>query len=1140
MADDSGKSPVAKREEETLKFWQENKIFEKSLAKPAPKGEFVFYDGPPFATGLPHHGSLLPSVAKDLIPRYKTMRGYHVRRRWGWDTHGLPVEHMIEEDMGLKSKKDIEAIGIEKFNEACRAKVMQYAHDWQKYADRIGRWVEFENAYKTMDAAYTESVWWALKQMHEKGLLYEGRKVLMYCPHCETPLAKAEIAMDNSYRDITEDAVTAKFSARGGPAFGGKDFTLLAWTTTPWTLPANVALAMGPEIEYSLVTHPDSVPPSLKIREGRVSYLIASALVPKIFGPETKIEKTFLGKELVGLEYEPLFDVPKMKTGKSYRVYPADFVSIEEGTGIVHTAVIYGEDDYKLGLEKDLPMVPLLNSNGTYNNDAPEFLRGQYIKKADKIIIEDLEKRGLLFAKAANTHSYPHCYRCDTPLIYNALSSWFINIQKIKARMIELNEKINWVPEHLKHGRFLNIVENAPDWTISRNRYWASPLPIWKHSPTSPSKGGCDKIAVIGSLEELGDQVTKSGNKYFLMRHGESVSNLTGAISSVVGGTGDKLTALGIEQVHDVAKKLKNLDIIFCSPFARSKETAKILAEILEVKDTIEDVRIGEYDASRWEGELWERVWQTAPESKDGYGEVKKRMFDFMKSLESQYKNKNILILSHGLPIRMLEESEREYSNAEINQFEYKHLPRNRAGEIDYHRPYIDAIKLKCECGGIMTRIPEVVDCWVESGCMPFAEYHYPFENEEEFEKRFPGDFIAEYIAQTRTWFYYMLAISTALFDDRSFKNVVTTGNILAADGSKMSKSKKNYTDPLIIMDQYGADALRYSLMTSVVMQAEDVNFRDEDVKEVYQRLVNILWNVVQFYQTYADPEVRPRGSPEVGPLKSENVLDKWILARLSELHKEVTENLDKFDTIRSSRPIRDFVTDLSTWYIRRSRDRFKSEEKEEREAAISTTKFVLLELSKLLAPCMPFLAEQVYKAIGGPLESVHLEDWSAIKIEKEHSNVLANMRMCREIVSLALEARQKANIKVRQPIATLKISSAKFQSPNNDQMSEYLNLIKEEINVKQIEFDGSLEGDVWLDTTITPELELEGRMRDLVRVIQEKRKELGLQPGDKIKLILPKSLSGLATKYESEIKKSVHAEEIDIVEVEEIKIEKT
>ena len=1136
------KSDVAKREEETLRFWQEKGIFEATLSNRQGKPEFVFYDGPPFATGLPHTGSLLSSVIKDVIPRYKTMRGFYVRRRWGWDTHGLPIENMVEKDLGLKSKKDIEAMGIEKFNELCRAQVLEYVNDWKRYIDRIGRWVDFDNSYKTMDATYTESVWWALKQMHEKGLLYEGRKVLMYCPHCETPLAKAEIAMDNSYKDVTEEAVTVKFKLQiaNSKHFNIADTPtyLLAWTTTPWTLPANVALAVGPEIEYSLVSLPE---PSLNLREGRVGYVVASALVPKIFGENIKIEKTFFGKELEGLEYEPLYELDAVKkTGKrSHYVALADFVNTEDGTGIVHTAVIYGEDDYQLGLKQDLPMVPLLNPNGTYNNDAPEFLRGQYIKKADKMVIEDLERpeRNLLFAKAPNTHSYPHCYRCGTALIYNALSSWFINIQKIKARMLELNENINWVPEHLKHGRFKNIVESAPDWTISRNRYWASPLPIWKCAE-------CKKVEVVGSLEELSGKAAKSGNTYLLMRHGESVSNLGELIDAIPGGSGDVLTERGKEQVTKSAIKLSKVDYIFHSPFNRSKQSAQIAAQVLGVspENIVEDDRVGEYQAPGWEGRTWSQLWAEVSNARDNLPHTLGRMFSFLGGIDNKYRGKKILVISHGLPICLLMGIDRELANAEVNEFKYIPTPRNARGELDFHRPYIDEIKLKCPCGGEMVRIPEVVDCWVESGSMPFAEYHYQFENKSEFEKRSPGDFIAEYVGQTRTWFYYLHTLSTLLFGHEAFKNVVVTGNILAADGGKMSKSKGNYTDPLELIARYGADAYRYHLMTSVVMAAEDFNFTDDGVKEVQQRLVNILWNSLQFYLMYAGETQKAKGKGQNYNSKSENVLDKWILARLVELHKEVTENLDKYDTIKAGRPIKDFVTDFSTWYIRRSRDRFKSDDVADREAAIGTTRFVLLELSKLIAPFMPFLAEQIYKAVGGPLDSVHLENWSEFKVEEEHSNILKNMRVSREVVTLALDARSAANIKVRQPLQYLRYQTNKLEA-------EYEKIIADEVNVKEAkhteeirEQDGRVIKEsngvrVGLNIEITPELKLEGDMRDLVRQIQEKRKEMGLAPGDKITVTLPQSLSDLVAKYEAEIKKAVHANGLTMGD--ELKIEK-
>ncbi len=571
------KTDVAKKEEAILAFWREHGIFEKSLTKPSPQGEFVFYDGPPFATGLPHSGSLLSSVSKDVFPRYKTMRGYRVRRRWGWDTHGLPIESLVEKKLGLKSKKDILAIGIETFNETARTMVLEYVQDWKRYVERVGRFVDFDNSYKTMDPSFMESVWWALKRIHEKGRLYEGRKVLMYCPHCETPLAKAEIAMDNTYKDVTEEAVTVKFKVKDPAAHGLPENTfLLAWTTTPWTLPGNVALAVGPELSYGLYTLKDG---TSYIAE---TNLFARALAQrndmlKLAQPGldesdalANLGKKIAGAELVGIEYEPLYDIAKAAAhpGKKWVVLPADFVTAGEGTGIVHTAVIYGEDDYALGLAEGLPMVPLLNPNGTYNTDAPEFLHGQYIKKGEPLIKVDLENRGLLFAKAPNTHSYPHCYRCGTALIYNAVSSWFIDIQAVKARLIAENENIAWTPEHLKQGRFRRNLETAPDWTISRNRFWATPLPIWKDSAGA--------VTVIGSLEELKAHTKKSGNTYFVMRHGEAEHNVKGVASCSMDRS-YPLTDTGKEQAAAAGRTLKPSGVtrIYASPLERGRETRR-------------------------------------------------------------------------------------------------------------------------------------------------------------------------------------------------------------------------------------------------------------------------------------------------------------------------------------------------------------------------------------------------------------------------------------------------------------------------------------------------------------------------------------------------------------------------------------
>lgn len=1064
MADAPQKSDVAKREEAILEFWDREQIFRKSLEKEAPKGEFVFYDGPPFATGLPHSGSLLSSVSKDLIPRYKTMRGYKVRRRWGWDTHGLPIESLVEKKLGLKNKKDIIALGIEQFNEAARSMVLEYVHDWKRYVERVGRFVDFDNSYKTMDASFTESVWWALKEIHKKGRLYEGRKVLMYCPHCETPLAKAEIAMDNTYKDITEEAVTVQLELADEPGT-----YLLAWTTTPWTLPGNVALAVGPEIDY------------VKVKSDTSVFILAKDRLENNFASHPhEVVATMKGSELVGKMYVPLFEVPKIAnaTEKKYVVVPADFVTTVDGTGIVHTAVMYGEDDFNLGKEVGLPMVQLLNPNATYNTDAPAFLHGQYIKKAEPLIKEDLEKRGLLFAKEAHTHSYPHCYRCGTPLIYNAVSSWFINIQAVKERMINENEKVNWSPAHLKEGRFKHNLETAPDWTISRNRFWASPLPIWKDA--------AGNVTVIGSLGELQSHMKKSGNTYFAMRHGEANSNAQNR-DDLTGDPTNHITEKGKGEAGAAAMLLKDkgIDLIITSPFLRTRESAQIVGEELGLADTavVTDERIREIG----EGEK--------------HLSVRQRVGEFLFDLEAQHTNKNILIVTHGRSLWDLLQivSHNDFNEAQgadlsptgsVVPLPFVPFPHNPRFDLDYHLPYIDRVQLHNEKGEPLTRIPEVVDCWVESGSMPFAEYHYPFENVEEFEKRTPGDFISEYIGQTRAWFYYLHAMGVELFDRQAFRHVLTTGTVLAADGAKISKSKGNYTDPYILFDQYGADAFRYYLMSSVVMQAEDLQFRDEDVKEAHSRVVNMLRNVLSFYELF---KAEKRESTE----ESKHVLDVWILARLAETTKTMTEAYDAYNVTQGTRPIREFVDDLSTWYLRRSRERIKGGDEVDRQHALTTLHTVLSTLARLVAPSMPFVAEEIYQAVRkeGDPQSIHLTEWphaksnfsfAALFSNESNKELVVDMARVRALASEALMLRQKANIKVRQPLAMLTVT---------DELSDELKaVLADEVNVKVVQKGNEFA----LATALTPELIREGDEREMARAVADARKTEGLSPRDK------------------------------------------
>jgi len=1096
MADDKGTSDVARREEEILAFWKDARIFEKSLEKPAPKGEFTFYDGPPFATGLPHQGSLLSSVAKDLIPRYKTMRGYKVRRCWGWDTHGLPIESLVEKKLGLKNKKEILSVGIETFNETARSMVLEYVHEWKRYIERIGRFVDFDNSYKTMDNSFIESVWWGLKQIHQKGRLYEGRKVLMYCPHCETPLAKAEIAMDNTYKDVTEEAVTVRFRVQESQKHGFPENTyLLAWTTTPWTLPGNVGLAVGPAMSYGLYEHDGA-------------YVIAAHERAEFLGLGAAI-KELKGSELVGLAYEPLYEIAKVKAhaGKKWQVLPADFVTTTDGTGIVHTAVIYGEDDYALGLKEGLPMIPLLNPNGTYNADAPEFLLGQYIKKAEPLIKEDLEVRGLMFAKAMNTHSYPHCYRCGTALIYNAVSSWFIDIQAIKAKLLSENEKINWVPEHLKEGRFKHILESAPDWTISRNRFWASPLPIWKDP-----KG---EVTVIGSLDELKRLTKKSGNRYFTLRHGEADSNLMSVISAKVDDP-TRLTEAGRLQIKEAAQELSKsgIDLIIASPFIRTKETAKMVREALGLPEEalIFEPRIGEYNHGVFNGKTikefeaanpdFVRRFTQGPEGGETYNEMRQRMGDVLYELERGHSGKKILIVSHGEPLLMLygivegadptrikEIGKDDYPlRGNVRELDFVPLPHNRNYELDFHLPYIDRVELISEQGEPLTRTPEVVDCWVESGSMPFAEYHYPFENLKEFEKRAPGDFVSEYIGQTRAWFYYMHAISVSLFGRQSFRNVITTGNVVAKDGAKLSKSKNNYTDPYALFDLYGADAFRYYLLSSPVMQAEDLLFRDEDVKDAHARVVNMLRNVLSFYLLYKqdlDEAARPSFT---------HPLDKWIRTRLDQVVTTVTDGFERYDVVRATRSYKEFIDDLSTWYLRRSRNRMKGEDENDKQAALHTLRHVLVTFSKVIAPAMPFVADEIFRSVKGSEdpESVHLASWPEVKKpffgNKGNEALVTEMDRVRALASEALMLRQKANIKVRQPLATLSISGTL--------LPELADILADEVNVKEVRQNAN---EVSLDTVLTPALIAEGDERAFARAVAEARKTAGFSPRDSV-----------------------------------------
>jgi len=1167
MEQENNKSETALREEKILEFWKENKIFEKSLKKKSPKGDYVFYDGPPFATGTPHYGHILGSTVKDVIGRYQTMRGYRVPRRWGWDCHGLPIENIVEKDLGISGKKSIEELGIDKFVEHARSKVLTYVAEWRKTIERMGRWVDFDNSYKTMDNTFIESVWWALGEMNKKGLLYEGVRVLAYCPRCETPIANSEIAMDNSYKDIADISVYVKFKLKNE-----ENTYLIAWTTTPWTLPGNTAIAVNKNFIYVCVSNDGE--------KGKENLILSADCFEKLKDKfqNPKIVKEVKGSELLGLAYEPIFDFYKNSdvatSPNAWKVWHADFVTVDQGTGIAHEAPAFGEDDMNLAREHQIPWIIHVDNTGSFRKEVVGFA-GLKVKPKDTAedkdahlrtdieIIKYLQEKGAFFAKEKITHSYPHCYRCDTPLLYYALPSWFVNIQKAKKGILQTGKYINWVPSYLKEGRYKNIVESAPDWTISRNRYWASPLPFWK------SASG--KIMFVNGLEDLKSKTKKSGNKYFAIRHAQAKANLQGLISNKIESDNDHLTEEGKKQAVSSAKQLKkeNITLVISSDFLRTKETAEVILRELNLpqEKLFFDKHLREVSTGSFKGKTWKEYWGGMSErdryflragGSETHRDVKRRVSDFLYDIERKYQNENILIVTHEGPRRLIvagslglndEETIRELSSSippvgygEIREFSFVPLPHNENFELDLHRPYIDAITLVDEKGEEYRRIPEVIDCWFESGSMPFAQDHYPFEKPDWKNKNFPAGFVAEYIAQTRTWFYYTHAISSILFGKAPFKNVVTTGTVLAEDGQKMSKSKNNFPDPALLFDKYGVDALRFYLMSCPVMKGEDINFSEKSVQEISNKIINRFNNVIAFYELYP---LNSRDKSNKTP-KSENVLDRWVMYRLEGLVYEATDGMEKYDMVLSTRPFELFIEDLSTWYLRRSRERIKNGDRE----AKLTLYFVLKTLARLLAPFTPFVSESVWLKLknDNDPESVHLAEWPKTdrRLElfeffksdlKKTKKVLLDMAIARKIVSIGLEARQKAGIKVRQTL-----SSLKWKAENRKSLSQYINLIKDELNVKEVFFDKRIEHEVILDTTITPELKQEGNYRELIRELQDIRKKMKLTPSDLISIIIHTNDVGkkLIQKFESELLRAVLALSVELKENdgEEVKID--
>jgi isoleucyl-tRNA synthetase len=936
-----------KMEEEVLKFWNENRIFEKSIeSRPAEK-LYSFYDGPPFATGTPHYGHIVASAIKDTVPRYFTMKGYRVERKWGWDCHGLPIENIAEKELGITHKKEIEQLGVAKFNETCRSKVLEYVAEWKKVIGRFGRWADMEHPYATMDREFMESVWWVFKELWDKGLVYESYRTMHICPRCETTLSQSEVA--EGYKDVKDLAVTVKFELVDEPGT-----FVLAWTTTPWTLPGNVALALHKDLEYVVVES-----------EG-AKYIVAKVLLEKVFtGKEYSIVKEIKGEELVGKSYKPLFDYyAKDETLKDrengWKIYHADFVTTDMGTGIAHEAPAFGEDDMQLGKAHHLPWVQHVNMDGTMKTEVTDFA-GKPVKSKDDPsamdveIIKYLAHNGLLFAKEKYEHSYPHCWRCDTPLLNYATSSWFVKVTEIKPKMLELAKDIHWSPEHIKEGRWGKWLEGARDWSISRQRYWASVMPIWKCE--------CGELRVFGSVAEL-----------------------------------EQASGVKVEDLH-------------------------------------------------------------------------------------------------------------------------KHI--------------VDEVTVPCEnCGKTMKRIPDVLDTWFDSGSMPYAQSHYPFENEEKFEKTFPANFIAEGVDQTRAWFYYQHVIGTGIKESKAFQNVIVNGIVLAEDGKKMSKRLKNYPDPMDILNKYGADALRYYLLSSPVVAAENLNFSERDLSDIVRNVFRMLWNSYSFFTTYASID---NWEPKKDAKPSENLLDRWILSELQLLIQEVDGAMQGYELNRATRAFAPFVDNLSNWYIRRSRKRFwKSEDDNDKEQAYQTLYTVLVTLSKLMAPFTPFLSEEMYKNLTGE-ESVHLVEYPEADESLIDEKLNEEMKFVRLVVTVGLQLRSQENIKVRQPLSELRITECQLQN----EMEE---ILKEELNVKKVtlqsqeEFESdrenfivgtALNSSVAINIRVTPELKLEGEMREVVRAIQEGRKKAGFNVEDRITLGYT-GKDAVFEKFETEIAKEVLATKVE------------
>jgi isoleucyl-tRNA synthetase len=1046
------------------------------------------------------------------------MQGFRVDRKAGWDTHGLPVELEVEKQLGFTKKQQIEEYGVAPFNRKCRESVWKYLDLWQDITRRIAFWVDLDDPYITYKNEYVESLWWILKDISEREidgqpLMYEGHRVTPHCPRCDTSLSSHELAQ--GYKDVDDPSVYVKMK------FADDDTTsFLVWTTTPWTLPANMALAVGESVDYVVA----------KLASGE-KLVLAKALLSAL-DDEYEIEAEMKGSELVGKSYVPLFQAPEANDS-SYKVYAADFVSTEDGTGIVHIAPAYGEDDAALGNEHGLPVAQSVNQTATVTADVPG--QGEFFKDADPKIAADLNERGLLYKEGLYNHSYPFCWRCSTPLLYFAKKSWYIRMSKLRDQLMANNEDINWVPAHIQQGRFGEWLREVKDWALSRERYWGTPLPVWKCQQ-------CENKRVIGGLAEF-DECTPARNTFYLQRHGQGTHNLNGGILTGQ-DLSDKyhLTEEGLQQVAADAKKYKELGIeaIYSSDLHRTKQTAEAIAAEcgLEViyDERLREVEVGEALRHQPEDQFFalfsnadERV-NKQPEGGESMRDVRYRMVDFIKDINNQHAGKKVLIVSHGDAIYALKSGLLGYDDektVELYRDEYvavgdhweHELPRrpyDEDGRPDVHRPFVDEIKLACACGGEMVREPDVIDVWFDSGAMPFAQWGYPHVegSQERVEAtNYPGDYISEAIDQTRGWFYTLLAISTLMGKGTSYKNVICLGHVLDSKGQKMSKSKGNVVDPWEMMDKWGADAIRYYMFT-VNQPGEPKRFDEKGLEEITKKVFLILWNVLSFYKMFATETASSR----LQAPSCTHVLDKWLLSELNALSQNISKDLDSFQVVDACRRLSRFVTDLSTWYVRRSRDRFKAGDQE----SIAVLGYTLRTLAKLLAPFTPFVADELYREMGGEMDSVHLDSW--VEAGEVDEALLKKMDMVRQAASAGLEKRAEVSIPVRQALAKATVSTP---FDGEDWMAEVL---QAELNVQEIAWNKAEKLEVELNTEITPELRRLGLLRELVRNINSLRKEAGLTPSDNVMLNWASDgelWRSTMEEHGAELQNSVHASDL-------------